>query len=158
MHLKAAVFVTLAVALLMALLPMPSWTVWLRPAWVLLVLIYWTIALPYQIGVGTAWMMGLVVDVLTGSLLGEHALALTLVIYLVSRIYHRFRAAPLLQQGISIMLFVWLYQFIIYCIQGFIGDVPMHLLYWSQAVTSMMLWPLMLILMKNWQKWFALAV
>ena len=48
------------VAIILTLLPMPDWTVWLRPAWVLMVLIYWTMVLPYRVNVGTAWCVGIV--------------------------------------------------------------------------------------------------
>jgi rod shape-determining protein MreD len=62
MHSFFAILTTLLIALILALLPMPDWTVWLRPAWVLMVLIYWAMITPYQVSVGMAWMTGLVVD------------------------------------------------------------------------------------------------
>src|SRR5262245_18410128 len=122
MHNFFAVFTSLLIALILALLPMPDWTIWWRPAWVLMVLIYWAMITPYQVGVGTAWFMGLIVDLLNGTLLGEHALAFTIVIYFVSKMHIRLRISPMLQQGMSIFVFILLYQFIIYCIQGFIGQ------------------------------------
>lgn len=146
------ILMTLIVALVLTLLPMPGWTVWLRPAWVLMVLIYWAIVAPYQISVGAAWIMGLVVDLLNGTLLGEHALAYTLVIYLVSRMYIRLRMYPLLQQGFSVLSFVLLYQFIVYCIQGFIGQLPSSHLYWLSSMTSMLLWPWLFVLMRDSHK------
>src|SRR5579885_2555535 len=112
MHNWFAIIVTLFIALVLALLPMPEWTIWLRPAWVLMVLIYWSITVPGRVGVGTAWVMGIIMDVLNDTLLGEHALAYTMVIYFVSRMHIRLRMYPLLQQGLSIWAFVFLYQFI----------------------------------------------
>src|SRR4029077_2915539 len=98
--------------------------------WVLMVLIYWAMMTPYRISVGFAWVLGIIVDLLNGTVLGEHALAYTIVIYFVSKIHIRLRMYPLLQQGMSIFLFVLLYQFIIYCVQGFIGELPGSHLYW----------------------------
>jgi rod shape-determining protein MreD len=132
---------TLIAAFILTLLPMPSWAVWLRPAWVLMVLVYWAIAIPEQINIGIAWVTGIFLDVLQGTLLGEHAFALTIVIYLVTRMYSRLRMFPLLQQGLSILLFVLLYQFILFCIQGFLGSLPHGWLYWSSSLTSMLVWP-----------------
>ncbi len=132
---------------------MPDWTVWLRPAWVLMVLMYWTIVMPYRVSVGAAWFTGIIVDLLTGTLLGEHALAFTVIVYLVSRIHMRVHMYPLLQQSVSILFFVLLYQFILYCIQGFIGQLPASNLYWLSSVTSMLLWPWLFILMRDYRLW-----
>jgi rod shape-determining protein MreD len=129
------------IAFILTLLPMPSWTVWLRPAWVLMILIYWTIAAPLRVNVGVACVTGIFLDVLEGTLLGEHALALIVVIYLVTRMYSRLRMFLLLQQGMIIFFLVLLYQFILFCIQGFLGTLPTSWLYWSCSLTSALLWP-----------------
>lgn len=157
MHSGFVIFMTLVVGLVLALLPMPGWTIWLRPAWVLLVLIYWAMMTPHRVSIGLAWVTGLVVDLLNGTLLGEHALAYTIVIYFVSRMYIRLRMYPMLQQGISILVFVLLYQFIIYCIQGFIGQLPGSHLYWLSAVTSMLLWPWLFVLLRDCRRWLKVA-
>ena len=157
MHSFFAILTTLLVAFILALLPMPDWTVWLRPAWVLMVLIYWAMMASYQSGVGLAWFTGLIVDLLNGSLLGEHALAYTIVIYFVSRMHIRLRMYPMAQQGLSIFMFVILYQFILYCIQGFVGQLPSSHLYWLSSVTSMLLWPWLFVVMGDCRRWFKLA-
>lgn len=157
MHSFFAITTTLLIALILALVPMPDWTIWLRPAWVLMVLIYWAMMAPYQISVGTAWFMGLIVDLLNGTLLGEHALAYTIVVYFVSKMHIRLRMYPLLQQGMSIFGFVLMYQFIIYCIQGFIGQLPGSHLYWLSSVTSMLLWPWLFVVMRDCRRWFKVA-
>lgn len=141
--------VTFVVAFILTLLPMPDWANWLRPAWVLLILIYWTIVLPERVNIGTAWIAGLFLDVLEGTLLGEHALALTLTIFLVDRMYSRLRMYPLLQQVMSIFMLVLFYQFIVYCIQGTIGSLPNSWLYWAQSLTSMLLWPWVYYVMRD---------
>lgn len=152
-----AILTSLVLAIVLALLPLPDWTAWGRPSWVVLVLIYWTINSPYRVNVGVAWGMGLLMDLLTGTLLGEHALGYTIVIYLVSRMYIRLRMYPLLQQGLSVFVFVLLYQFILYCIQGFIGELPNSHLYWLSSMTSMLLWPWLFVLLRDWRRWFRLA-
>lgn len=133
--------ITLIVAFILTLLPMPGWAVWLRPAWVLMTLTYWAMVMPDRVNVGTAWITGIFLDVLEGTLLGEHAFALTIVIYFVVRMSSRLRMYPLVQQGLSIFLLVLLYQFILFCIQGFLGALPNSWLYWSSSLTSMLLWP-----------------
>ncbi len=157
MHSFIAILSTLLVALILALLPMPDWTIWLRPAWVLMILIYWSMMTPYQVSVGMAWIIGLLVDLLNGTLLGEHALAFTIVIYFVSKMYIRLRMYPLMQQGMTILFFVLMYQFVLYCVQGFIGELPSSNLYWLSSVTSMLLWPWLFVLMRDFRRWFKVA-
>jgi rod shape-determining protein MreD len=152
-----AIFITVLISIILAMLPMPDWTAWLRPAWVLMILIYWALMTPYYVSVGIAWVTGLVMDLLNGTLLGEHALAFTIVIFFVSKLYIRLRMYPLLQQGLSIFVFILLYQFIIYCIQGFIGQLPSSHLYWLSAVTSMLLWPWLFVVMRDYRRWFKVA-
>lgn len=143
------IFVTFLIAFILTLLPMPTWAIWLRPAWVLMILIYWGMMIPDRINVGTAWILGIFLDVLEGTLLGEHALAQTVVMYLVVRMHTRLRMFPLLQQGICIFFLVWIYQLILFCIQGFLGMLPNSWLYWSSSFTSMLLWPWVLSILRS---------
>lgn len=151
---RFVIAITLSCALLLTLLPMPDWVGWLRPVWVLLVLMYWTIMLPYRVNIGIAWLVGLMLDVLNGTLLGEHALAFTLIIYLVSRIHSRIRMSPMLQQGLTIGLFIVGYQFILFCIQGATGDLPRRWMYWLPALTSMLLWPWLFTILQDCRRRF----
>ncbi len=148
---------TFLIAFILTLLPMPEWTVWFRPAWVLMALIYWSMMLPDRINIGVAWMAGLALDVLNGTLLGEHALAMTITIYFVVRMHTQLRMNPLIQQGIWVFMLVLLYQFILFCVQGFIGEPPKTWLYWSPAVTSMILWPWVSIILRDSRRRFKLA-
>jgi rod shape-determining protein MreD len=148
---------SLTAALMLTLLPMPGWSIWLRPAWVLMALTYWNMTLPHRVNVGTAWFVGIVLDVLNGTPMGEHALALTMVSYVVIRMHSRLRMFPLLQQSLAIFLLVMMYQSIIFCIQGFVGELPRGWLYWSSAVTSMLLWPWVFTIMRDCRRRFRVA-
>ena len=64
-----AIALSLVVALMLTALPMPDWAAMWRPAWVALVLIYWCMAAPTYAGVLMGWMLGLFLDVLSGTLL-----------------------------------------------------------------------------------------
>ena len=103
--------------------------------------VYWVVMFPGRFGVGLAWMMGILLDVLNGSLLGEHALAMTLAIFVILRIRTRFRFFPIIQQGLGIFGMVLVYQTVIFCIQGFLGHPPADSWYWLAPFTSMLLWP-----------------
>lgn len=149
--------VTFLIALVLTLLPMPSWTVWLRPAWILMVLIYWAMAAPYRVNVGTAWMIGIILDVLNGTLLGEHALALTVVTYVVVRMHKQLRMYSILQQALWVLALGLFYQMILFCVQGFIGALPNTKLYWTSSLTSMLLWPWVFVILRDYQRRFAMA-
>lgn len=145
--------ITLVVAMCLTLLPMPAMAAWARPVWVLLVLIYWTLAMPYQFNVGCAWFAGLFLDITTGTVLGLHALAMTLVIYLVCRLHQRIHMYSLLQQAFSVFIFVLIYQAIIYGVLGLMGEQPLSHYYWLASVTSVILWPWLFVLMRDYCRW-----
>ena len=86
---------TLFVAFMLTIMPLPDWVVEFRPDWVTLVLIYWAMALPTKVGVTTAWLAGLMLDVSHGAILGQHALGLMLVIYIVHIQHQRLRVVSL---------------------------------------------------------------
>ena len=98
--------VSFLVALMLTALPLPHWAEPWRPAWVTLVLAYWVLALPHRVGVGVGWGLGLLLDVLTGALLGQHALSLSLVAFLALRLHQRLRVLSPWEQGVSIFLLV----------------------------------------------------
>jgi rod shape-determining protein MreD len=132
---------SLVLAIMLRLLPLPQWAVWLRPDWVSLVCVFWIMVPPHRLGVVSAWAIGLLLDVISGSLLGEHALALALVAYLAQHYSLRFVTAPWWHQSLLIFGFVISEQLLVWMIQGMQGaSVPMSL-FWLPALTSMLFWP-----------------
>lgn len=136
------------IVFILALLPMPEWSSSFRPAWVVLILIYWSMYAPERVNLGYAWCLGIITDVLNGTLLGEHALAYLIVTYLVIRTYTQLRMYSLLQQGLFVGLSVSIYLFVLFCVQGFIGNIPRSGFYWSPALSSMLLWPWIFMLIR----------
>ena len=82
---RALILASFVAAMVLTIVPLPGAIRLLRPDWVALVLVYWCMALPVRIGVGSGWVLGLFLDVLYGSLLGEQALAKALLAYLTLR-------------------------------------------------------------------------
>lgn len=149
---KLIVFASIIVALMVSMLPLPSWAMWVKPAWVLMVLIYWAITVPDIVNVGFAWVSGLFVDLVGGSVLGEHALTYTIVVFMVYRMQMQLRMYPLLQQCISVGMFVLAERILVYCIQGFVGELPSTNLFWLSPLTSMIFWPWLYIVLRD-VKW-----
>ncbi|MGB5178147.1 MAG: rod shape-determining protein MreD, partial [Gammaproteobacteria bacterium] len=98
-HGGGVIVFTFIIALLLTVIPLPDWARYMRPDWVGLVLIYWCMALPERVGVATGWFTGLMVDLLTGTLLGQHALSLTVVAYITLKFHLRLRLVPVWQQS-----------------------------------------------------------
>jgi rod shape-determining protein MreD len=97
---------TLLLAMLLSIARLPVGLLWLRPEFVLLVLIYWALALPQHSGFSTAFFAGLVQDSLTGSIFGSHAIVYLLVVAFILFSYQRLRMLHVWQQ--SALVFVLL--------------------------------------------------
>ena len=137
------------VALMLTALPVPAWAAAWRPAWVALVLIYWCMAVPGRAGVAVGWMMGLLLDVLYGTLLGQHALGLSVVAFITLQLHQRVRVLPVWQQGISIFGLVFIYQLLVLWINGIRGFPVQPSAYWSAPLVSMMLWPWVFVILRD---------
>lgn len=144
-----AVALTFVVALMLTALPMPSWAALWRPAWVALVLVYWCMAVPGRTGVLLGWTLGLFLDVLAGTLLGQHALALAIVAFVTHRLHRQVRVLPLWQQGISVFGLVFVYQALILWITGIQGLPVPAAAYWSSPLVSMILWPWVFVVLRD---------
>ncbi len=128
-------------AFTLLMMPLPSWAQLLRPEWVAMVVIYWTMALPNRVGIGIGWFAGLIVDVIRDSLLGQHALALAVVAFLTLRLHQRIRVYPPGQQAITIFLVMVINFLIILWIRGIMGQAPDLWQVLLPALTTAILWP-----------------
>ena len=143
------IFTSLLIAFLLTALPLPDWANHWRPAWVTMVLIYWCMALPNRVGIGIAWCLGLLLDVQQSALLGQNALGLALVAYFVIQIHKRFRIFPLVQQSCLIGFIVIVYLLIASWVNGIMGILPRSWTYWMPAISSMILWPWMFVILRD---------
>ena len=141
--------VSFIIALLLTTIPLPGWLSDWRPAWVVMMLIYWCIALPERVGIGIAWILGLLLDVHTGALLGQNALGLSVIAYLTLRLHKQIRIFPPLQQSILICFYLVLFQFFTLWIRGITGIPPQHWSFWAPVASSMLLWPFFFFIMRG---------
>jgi rod shape-determining protein MreD len=137
------IILSIVVALMLSIAPLPDWANPFRPTWVVLTLIYWSMTFPNQYSVGSAWIAGLIVDVAQGTLLGQHALALSLVIYVTVKFHLQLRQFPLLQLTATVFALIALYQFIIFWINGVAGVNPPAVTYWGPVIVGALIWPLL---------------
>lgn len=148
------IYVSFLVALMLSALPLPEEMQWWRPEWVLLVLLYWIVASPTRVGLGTAWVMGVLLDVLEGSLLGLNALALTIVAYVMILVYQRVRMFSWVQQVLFVFALVALDQFIAHWVKGILGVSAQSLMFLVPALVSAVLWPVLFMLLRGVRRGF----
>jgi rod shape-determining protein MreD len=136
------IVLSFAAAMMLTIMPLPEALRPWRPDWVGLTLIFWCLALPYRVSVGSGFLAGLLLDTLSGTLLGQHALALSLVAYVCVRLHQRIRLYPVWQQALTVLVLLMLHQLITLWVDRTIGRPGLPLSYWLPSVVGMLLWPL----------------
>ena len=141
--LNSLIALTFIAAGLLAIVPVPQWALYYRPEWVALVLVFWVINHPERVGIGVAWLTGIMLDALTGSLFGLHALSLSLVAYLTLRLRLRLRLYSVYQQSSALLVIIGLQLLLLQWLQ-ILFDLPRgaSLIYLVPALTSALVWPL----------------
>jgi len=134
------IIVTLVVAIVLTLVSLPPALDALRPYWVALVLIYWCLETQGLITLGIAFSIGLLLDLLTGSLLGLHALSLVILVYLVTRFRARLRFFPTWQQALSVFALLLNDRIILLWIVSLRGDPLPSLGFWWPPIVGTLLW------------------
>ena len=133
---------TLVLALILNLLPWSGYGLWVKPDFVALVVLYWCIEQPRRIGFFAAWLLGLLVDVADGTLLGQHALAYTVLAYagiVLNRRVRMFSAASQIMHVIPLLL---LQDLIVLAVRALGGAGFPGFHYFIGSVVGGALWPL----------------
>ena len=151
------ILITLSAALFLTILPMPQWAEEYRPPWVAMTLIYWALALPQRVGVFWAWSTGLVLDVTAGTVLGQHALSLSVPVYLAVELHARIRIFPLPQQAVSVWVLLLVERLLSLWVTGATGRPTPTLLSWMPTFVGMLLWPWIFILLRDVRRRFAVG-
>jgi rod shape-determining protein MreD len=148
------IYITILIGYLLTLMPLPEWAQIFRPQWVALILIYWCMALPERIGVGVGFITGLLLDVLTGTLLGQHALGFSVIAFVTLKLHLRVRVMPLRQQVFTIFILLLVERLLALWSTGAAGYPTPSLWYWMTPLVGMMLWPWIYILLRDTRRRF----
>jgi rod shape-determining protein MreD len=153
------ILLTITLAMLLAVfhLPVgaPAWLGWLRPSWLVLVVFYWVMALPHRFGMISAWITGLLVDVLYADPLGVNGFCLAALTYVTWSFYERFRMYSVAQQGVVVFLLVLGTEFIRMAAQWLGRDGAMSWWILLPAVMSTVAWPLVALVLRRVRHQFA---
>jgi len=108
------IWFSLFAGLLLQILPWTSSLYMLKPHWLMLILVYWILVLPHRVGIGTAFLIGIILDLFLGTVLGVHAFIFSLIAYLVLFRFQLVRNLALWQQSFIILGLSFIYDFLLF--------------------------------------------
>ena len=146
---RLPVIITLIVGLMLTIMPLPDAAAAFRPDWLALLMIFWAMQLPRTWSVGSAWVVGIVLDVSYGTLLGQHALALCFIVFITVRFHLLMRVFPLSQLSATVFALLALYQFLLFWINGVAGVTAPAIAYWGPVITGTLLWPFLFMFLSG---------
>jgi rod shape-determining protein MreD len=149
---KSFILVSIIIGIILQIIPMPPPIDLYRPDWLLLILVYWSMALPNRVSVGSAAIAGLILDILYGTALGVHSFALAIPIYLVSANYQRLRNYSMIQQAVMILVLCLLYHITVYWLQYWLTGIEFSWIFLRPAITSILLWPWLFWLLRKFRR------
>lgn len=139
--------VSVIVALLLGLLPLPESLQPLRPYWLALVVAYWVIEAPDSAGLGFAFGLGLVADLMFGGMLGEQALRLVIMAFILQRFRAQLRFFPLSQQALAVGGLLLNDRIVVAAVHMTLGEPSLPWSYWWGPLVGMLLWAPLFVLL-----------
>jgi rod shape-determining protein MreD len=136
-----ALLLSLLLALLLQLLAVPDAIAPLRPMWLPLMLGYWAMFAPETPVLATAWVAGLCCDVLYDAPLGQYALGMVTVAFLLRRLRGTLLVFPLWQATLALAPAWALYAFLMFWIDGLTHHSADAARRWLPVLTTTLLWP-----------------
>ncbi len=140
------VYFTLLIALLCQLFPWVGQGIIFRPDFMLVVLLYWLLRAPNLCNVGTAWLAGMLVDLATGSLLGQHALGFTITSFVALSYQRRLVLFNSWQLAGYVFALLIIERVLMLLLKMFAGNENPGLHYFWPIITGLILWQFMIFI------------
>ena len=132
--------VSVVLALLLGLLPLPDALQPLRPYWLALVVAYWVLEDSARVGLVFAFCCGLLADLAFGGILGEQALRLVVMAFILQRFRTQLRFFPIVQQALAIGGLLLNDRVVSAAVHFAIGEPQPPPLAWLAPLVGMLLW------------------
>lgn len=136
-----AMIVSVLIAFVLTILPIPEQWIVFRPEWLALTFIHWGLMSPNKSSIMLAWFVGLLIDVVFGSIIGQHGLGFTIVVFMALRIRTRILLDSFVHQLFAVFLILGTYLLINLWILGITGNSPDGWTYWLTVISSLVIWP-----------------
>ncbi|MBX3700673.1 MAG: rod shape-determining protein MreD [Dokdonella sp.] len=136
---------TMLAAFALQLMPLPPLAEPFKPYWIGLLVVYWAMETPERMGLGRAFALGLCADILVGQLLGEQAMRLLVLAFIVLRFRARLRFFPLGQQALAVLALLLNDRVVTLMIRGFAGEPMPPPAFWIAPLTGTLAWPLLFV-------------
>ena len=146
---RIPVIMSFVFGLMLTIMPLSDTIAAFRPDWLAMLVIFWAMQLPRTWSVGTAWIVGIVLDASQGTLLGQHALALCCVAFITVRFHLLMRVFPVPQLTASVFPILAIYQFLLFWINGVAGVEAPSIAYWGPVISGTLLWPVMMAILSG---------
>lgn len=141
----STVLFTLLIGLIFQLYPWSSSGTIIRPDFLLVVVLYWLLQAPYQCNIGWVWFAGLLVDLSTGSLLGQHALTFAVTAFLGLTYQRRLVLFSRWQLYLYVTFLFATQRLLILLLKLFAGSELPDWTYAFPVVSDLILWQCMVI-------------
>ena len=140
---------TLVFALLLMLIPLPAPLEPFKPYWPALVLVYWTLESEDRVTLGLAFLVGLGTDLFDGLLIGEQALRLCALVFIVLRFRSRLRFFPMWQQTLAVLALLLNDRFLLLVVRLLSGSPLPPVEWWIAPFVGAALWPFLFLLLDD---------
>ena len=149
LKLLLVIMLSVLLALVLMVMPLPDWLFYYRPDWLALVLIYWALATPDKVGATIGFLLGLLMDVLLVKKFGLNALGMCMIGFVANWMHTQIRTLSIWRQAITVGIMIAVMKLIIGWVLGMFSEFTMTLYYWYSIVGDILVWPWIYILSRN---------
>ena len=144
---RAKVYLSLAVAFALTLLPWAERTHWLVPDFTLMLLLYWNVREPRLAGLGMAFILGLMTDVAWGVLMGLNALGYCAATFVALLVQRRLAGFDLARQTLQLAPILFAKEVVVLVLGLMMGRGEVDWRWLAAGVIAGLLWLPMALLM-----------